>query len=196
MGYSRSFSVAAAAQFKDADGIKTSVATAATAQSYTGGALNGTLNLSGASDCASIPCFSSTSNAGSYVNGSAIVFVGTYGGQSVERTALITGTDGGQTEVVADGPLDVGSVTQIRVAAQVNTGGQFTFGFTGLLPKKTAQGHFREWRIVARAAGSAVVGYQNGGTDTLVMIASEVHPVPVARIYATTGIALTVLEAA
>lgn len=191
---SRSFSAASAAKLKDADGLKTSVATAATAQSYTGGALNGTLDLGGASDCASYPCFTSTSNAGSYVNGSAIVFVGTYAGAAVERTALITGTDGGQTEIVADGPLDVGSVTQIRVAAQVNTGGAFTFGFTGLCPKKDRAGRNREWRVVARAAGSVVVGYVNGGTDTLVMIASEVHPVPVARIYATTGVAVTVLE--
>jgi hypothetical protein len=182
----------------DADGIKTSIATAATAQSYTTAALNGALVFSntgeprfaGFLELASYPTVTASANGGSYVVGSAIEFVGTYAGQPVTRTALLTTANGGET-VFANGPID--TVTTIRVAAQVNTGGAFTFGFSGVCPRKKADGHLRKWGLVGGGSGNLVVGYPLGG-DTLVTTAGQQHPVAVSRIYATTAVPVTIYE--
>lgn len=190
----------AAANLVDADGIKTSIASAASAQSYTTAALNGALAFAGIGEprlasfreLASYPTTTASSNAGSYVAGSAIEFVGTYGGEPVTRTALLTTADGGET-VFADGPID--TVITIRVAAQVNTSGAFTFGFSGACPRKKVGpgGRLRQWWLVGGGAGNIVVGHPLGN-DTLVSAAGREHFVAVQRILEATAVPVTIYE--
>lgn len=125
------------ANILDAAAIKTSIATVAAITTYTGAALNGAdanpgpayPTPDGHTDVPQYPLAVAAANAGSYVNGSTIVFTGLYGGKSTQRTATVVGTDGSAT-FIADGPLD--SVISITIGAQVNTGGSWTFGFTDI----------------------------------------------------------------
>ena len=189
---SKSFDASAGA-FVDADGIKTSIAAAASVQTYLA-PFNGTSTVgkaiaSGAvSDFVSWPTVTNTSQSGKYVAASTIVFTGTYGGAVVSRTAALTTANGSET-VIADGPLDHGSVTSIVVAAQVDTTGAFTFGWTGVGPKKGTG-----WMLVAREAGTLVVAHADSGDDTFLIAAQQEHPAPVSRIYAAVTIDVSVFE--
>lgn len=121
----------------DADGIKTSIATAAAAAAYSGVALDGAYASAGVATAApnghidvdQYPVATAAANAGSYVAGSKILFTGSYNGLVVTRTATVVGANGGAA-FIADGPLR--TVTGISVEAQANAGGAWTFGFTDL----------------------------------------------------------------
>ena len=190
---SRTFDQSAGA-YSDADGIKESVATSDEAASYTGVALDGT-NTAGtlvsaavATGLASYPTFSSTSAASSYVNASTVTFTGTYQGQAVQRVAVLTGTDGNETEVLADGPMDIDSISQIDVEAQADANGAFTFGWKHLLPATGL------WFMVARAAGNVHLTFQDGTIDTLPMAQYEQHLALVSMLHSDTAIDVTVYE--
>jgi hypothetical protein len=191
---SKSFDASAGA-YADPDGIKTSIAAAASIQTYLP-AYNGTSTVgkaiaTGAQDSfVSWPSVTNTSQSGKYIAASTIVFTGTYGGVVTTRTAALTTANGGET-VVADGPLDHGSITSIVVAAQVDTAGAFTFGWTGVGPKKGYA-----WHMVAREAGSYHVGHSDGGDDTLALPAHGEHLAAVNRIYGDVTLDVTVYEIA
>ncbi len=180
---------ASSGHYADPDGLKTTISSATTAQSYSGAALNGTNVCGGGkTGLASWPSVTSSSTVGAFNAGSAITFTGTYDGAAVTRTALLTAANGNET-VLADGPLDIGSVTVITVAAQADTDGSFTFGWSGIAPQASRQ----SWRVVVREAGSIVVA--NGGEqDTVLLPIHGAHEAWVRRIYANTTIDVTVYE--
>jgi hypothetical protein len=194
----------AAANLLDVDGFKTSIATAATAQSYSGGALNGASASAGpAHGFAFIPSATLASNAGSYVPGSAVTFVGTYLGVATTRTGLIVGADGNET-VLGDGPLD-GPLTSIGVAAQVNTGGSFQFGWTDMLPAGrggptpgfSAPKQIAPWLgLTPSTSGAVHVGYAGSRDDTIAGIAGTHIEAAIQRIYANTAVAVTIFVGA
>ncbi len=174
--------------YADPNGLKTSIATALTAQNYTAGGLNGT-NVCGAgfANLISWPTATASNTTGAFVAGSAITFTGTYDGAAVTRTALLTSADGNET-VMANGPLDIGSVTAIAVAAQADTDGTFLFGWSGVGPKPGQP----SWRIVARSAGVVVVANDAGEIDAeLTLAAHGAHEAWVRRIFATTAVDVT-----
>lgn len=182
---------ASAGAFVDDNGIKTSIATAATIQTYV--TFNGTSTLgkavTGTHDSfASWPTVKNSSATASYVNASTIVFTGTYGGVVTTRTATLTSADGGAT-VLADGPLDHGSITKIVVAAQVDTAGAFEFGWTGVAPKKGYA-----WAMVAREAGTYHVEHRDGGVDYIALPAHGEHFAFVSRIFGDVTVDATVYE--
>lgn len=177
------------ANIADADAIKTTIATAATAQTYTGAALNGaalTPSPDGKSGWAQWPSATASSSAGSYTNGSTVVFIGTYKGVTVTRTATVSGTDGNAT-FVADGPLD-GAVTSVAVGAQANTSGAWTFGWVDLeCPRRSFNAQQEPFHCV-RGGSAANVGFYrtNGEADILPCTAGEKHTVLIPRIRTST----------
>lgn len=194
----RSMTFTTAGQLADTNAIKTSVATVAAATTYSGGALNGTSTVGVVSSpstqtferLVSWPTVTAASNAGSYVNGSTIVFTGTYNGDVTTRTATVVGTDGNAT-FTADGPLDLGSVTSIAVGAQTNTGGHFEFGWTDIGPRRGSA-----WVLFAREAGDLVVGYADSQFDTVTLPQHGSNGALVTRVYAATSIDFTAYEMA
>lgn len=180
--------------YADDNGIKTSVASATTAQSYIGGALNGT-NVCGAGFAGLIswPTVKASSTVGAFVAGSAIVFTGTYDGVPTTRTALLTSADGNET-IKADGPLDIGSVTLIAVAAQADTDGTLEFGWSDVGPKPSRPA----WRIVPRAAataGALHIANEAGEVDAEITLPIHAaHEAWVRRIFGDTTIDVTAYE--
>jgi hypothetical protein len=189
----RSVSFTAGSSLLDADGIKQSIATAATAASYSGVALNGAYAAAGIATpapggqtgLAQWPVATASSSAGSYINATEIVFTGTYGGAAVTRTATVVGTDGG-TSFIADGPLE--TCTQIDVEAQQNTSGAWTFGFTDLGPAKKPERPGTPYFSGMRAGTTAnvAVAYSGGYTDVIPAVAGEYLPVMPERIVGAT----------
>ena len=172
--------------------IKTSIATAATAATYTGAALNGASKKplpDSKTGYAQWPAATASSSAGSYVAASTIVFTGTYKGATVTRTATVSGTDGNAT-FIADGPLD-GDVTSIVVGAQVNTSGAWTFGFVDLqcpmLPYGDGQYRAKPWKR-CRGSTAANIGYVSnaGNSEYVPCIAGEQHAIEIHRLKTST----------
>jgi len=191
--FSRSITFTAAGELADTNALKTSIATALTVQTYTGGALNGTstvgtVNGEAKSRLASWPSVTASAVVGAYTNGSTVTFTGTYGGQTVDRVATITATGGGAT-YIANGPLDLGSVTSIVVGAQADTDGALEFGWSGVGPRYGSQ-----WLCIAREDGNLIVGYSNGESDTVPLADNGLHGAYVSRVYATTAIDFTAYE--
>lgn len=155
--------VKATDHFADPNGIKTSIASAITAQTYR--TFNGTNVCGGGFGAlASYPTVTTGSHAGAHVAGSKVYFTGTYNRATVTRTATLVAEDGGET-LVADGPLDIGSVTLIVVEAQADTDGTFEFGWQDILPK----GEDTPFKLVARAAGAVTFDTEAGETDTVTL---------------------------
>lgn len=188
------------ANIATANGIKTSIATAASAQNYTGAALNGstkTPSPDGKSGWAQWPTATASSAAGSYVAGSKIVFSGTYKGQAVTRNATVVGADGNAT-FVADGPMD-GACTGIAVEAQTNTSGSWTFGWADLECPRRGYDAQQEPFHGARGGSAGNVGFYrtNGEADILPCVAGEQHRgvlIPRIRTSTTTATPITVYE--
>jgi len=186
-------------QTADADGIKTSIATSTSAANYSGAALNGAMVTSNVAyprfnsklDVASYPTVTASNTVGAFVAASAVVFTGTYSGEAVTRTATLTSANGNETQF-ADGPMD--SVTSIAVAAQADTDGTFTFGFSGLVPTKNNVGQLKRWNFMAATSGNVVVGFSDGTSDTIAAVAGIVYPVAITRLYTTTAVTVTVFE--
>lgn len=178
----------------DADAIKKAIATSAAAAgvTYSGADLDGddvgTDDIArptpnGHTNCPQYPIAVASSNAGSYVNGSTIVFTGTYGGVGATSTATVVGTDGNAT-FKGDKPLD--TVSSIHVAAQANTGGEWTFGFDDI-------GAWLEKGIEVPAAaiiglGSGVVSLldPDGNADLLPIYLDSYRPVKAHHIVRST----------
>lgn len=202
----RSFTLdPAAGDLADDNGIKTSIATAATQQTYTSFNGSSTVGKTGM-QFASWPTVKASSATASYVAGSSIVFTGTYQGATKQRTALLTSADGGET-VVADGPLDHGSITSIVVAAQVDTAGALEFGWKDIAPKLAGysttgvgskglvlQDPEGTWILVARAAGNVHVGMDGGVDETLALPIHGIHYAYVTRVYSDTAVLITIYE--
>lgn len=179
----------------DADAIVTSVATAATAQSYTGAALNGAdvgadhiarPTPSGFTGVAQYPIAVAATHAASYVDGSLITFTGTYGGVAVVRTATVVGT-GGNATFVADGPLDTCSA--VNVAAQVDALGAWTFGWDDVAcpGPEACPVPFRE--LAATSSGAVMITCGSGDVDTISSLTATSLPLwlEVRRVLFTNG---------
>ena len=181
-------------------GIKTSIATATTAATYTTSALNGSLVTSNIATAkpstfaglAQYPTVTATNSVGSYTLNSTVVFVGTYGGTAYRRTATITSTAGNGT-FAADGPLD--AVTSIEVAAQANTSGAFTFGFGNVAPRAINGKVQPIKRIRAVAAGTIIVMDGSAVSQTLTFTLGQDDWISPQQILATgTATSFTVYE--
>jgi hypothetical protein len=169
----------------DLDAIKLSVATVAAIATYSGAALDGVTAAAGVSTPApsgltgvsQYPIAAASSNAGSYVVNSTVVFTGTRDGKAATSTATVTSADGNLT-YVGDAPLD--TVTSITVGAQTNTSGHWTFGFNDIAcPKRGGCDEpFRMLRptstgnvvIVDGSGRSVTAPVISGGPDELVDI--------------------------
>jgi hypothetical protein len=187
------------ANIADLDAIKTTIATAASSQAYTGAALNGASTTplpDSKTGYAQWPCATASSSAGSYVNGSTIIFTATYKGVAVTRTATVSGTDGG-AKFVADGPVD-GAVTNVVVGAQTNTSGAWTFGFCDLeCVRRGASAQQEPWRNERGGSAGNIGYYDNGGTTQILpCIEGEHHGVQIARLNTdtTTVTSITLYE--
>lgn len=175
----------------DADGIKTSIATAATAQTYSGAAINGAYAAAGIAtpapndhtDVDQYPVAVASSSAGSYTNGSLILFIGTYNGLAVTRTATVSGT-GGNASFIADGPMR--TVSEIRVGAQANASGAWTFGFTDLAMPIIGGMKYPFTFLRATGAGNIRVQHVGGYLETMAFAAAEqAEPLRLERIIQT-----------
>ena len=182
------------ADILDVDAVKTTIATVASDVSYSGADLNGAdvdgatyiatpTPSTGVTDVPQYPIAVAASSAGSYVDGSTVVFTGTHGGETVQRTATVVGTDGGAT-FIADGPVD--TVSQIDVEAQADTSGAWTFGFTdiGYWREHSVDKCFRAIR--ANDAGSIHVQDEDGHGDVTPFAAGEFQPIGCPRIIQAT----------
>jgi hypothetical protein len=197
----RTVSFANGAALVDADGIKTLVATVATAASYTGAALNGAYANPGPAyptpgthtGLAQYPTVTTTSETPDTYNiTDPIVFTGTYGGEVATSSATLVAVKGGEA-IIGDHPLD--SVVSIAVPAQLGTAGEFTFGFTDLAARK-ANGIIYPWRKV-RAGGAGNVGlkFECQDVDTLAMLEGEKDDLLITRVVAaTTNVAFRLYE--
>lgn len=176
--------------YADPNGLKTSIASATSLQTYSGTALNGT-NVCGGGHSAlsSWPTVTTSSTVGAFVAGSKVFFVGTYNRVTTERSATMGSADGNET-LIADGPLDIGSVTQIRVEAQADTDGTLEFGWTGVAPRAESP----KWRLVARTAAALTVEHEDGTQDTFTPAAGNEHLAWVRRILAATAATVTAYE--
>lgn len=188
----------AVASLASATAIKTSIASATTAQSYSGAALNGAMVTANVAlpllgtftGIAGYPSVTTTAQASAYTLNSTVVFTGLWRGVTTTRTATITST-GAAAAYIADGPLD--SVTQIDVAAQAATNGAFTFGWSGIAPT-CVSGRWKTWTIVCTTAGNLVVTC--GDTvDTVPLIAAQQYLASPQRIFASSTGAYTIYEA-
>jgi hypothetical protein len=159
----------------DADAIKTTIATVAAGVIYAGAALNGatasagtaTPAPSGLTGVAQYPIAVASSNAGSYVNGSTIQFSGTFSGETVTRTATVSGTGGGAT-FVANGPLD--TCNGITVAAQADTSGAWTFGWNDIACK-VVNGQTQPFRVLRPlSTGNCVITCGSGHDATVPLV--------------------------
>jgi hypothetical protein len=172
----RSITFSAPSDLLDADAIKKAIATSAAAAgvTYSGADLDG--DDVGTDDIArptpgghtgvpQYPIAVASSNAGSYVNGSTIVFSGTYGGAAATSTATVVGTDGNAT-FKGDKPLD--TVSSIHVAAQANTSGEWTFGFDDIGARRK-NGMFEPYRMIRNDTTPGVISlvYLGGFADLL-----------------------------
>lgn len=153
--------------------IKTSIATAATPQVYTAGALNGSIGTATMSAPRRITA-TLAAHAASYVNGSTITIKGlNSAGASVSEVLTIAGTGGGTTLTT------VGfftQVTEIDVDAQADALGSFQFG--------TSDASVNSRSLRVGTAGNLHVQYGDGSTDTILNVAvGEVVPAMAAVIF-------------
>src|SRR5574337_1095199 len=118
-----------ASTWVDADAIKTSVATVASAVSYSGAALNGAVGAGAITPTKTISVTSSVS-AATYNTTDPIVITGTNErGEVITDSLLLTAAGGNET---IGGKHAFKTVTKIDVPAQLGTGGAFTFGILDL----------------------------------------------------------------
>lgn len=166
------------ATWVSANAIKTSVATAITAQSYSGAGLNGAI---GAADVSIPQEFTATtsSHAASYVITSPIVI--TYlDYHLVQQTAslYLTQVNGNETVTAA---ISARQIVQIDVPPMADALGAFTFGLGDVrLPNLEP---LRQVRVGSE--GTIKVMFQDGSTDTIPALAGEKHDVLAMKVFAT-----------
>lgn len=187
----------ALADLADADGLKTSIATALTAQVYSGAALNGALANPGPAVLDAPPSgkgprffsVTTTTDAATYNTTDPIVVTGKYGGVAVTENILLTQAGGNET-VLGNQPFD--EVTSIAVPAQLTTDGAFTFGVSGVACKGPGGRQHPYRQVQAIGAGNLHVGYTGGFHDTIPMTDGQKETIEPVRIYAdsTCGVRL------
>lgn len=185
----------------DADAIKTSVATVAAITTYSGAALNGAAVTAGVATPAPSglvgvsqhPIAVASSNAGSYVVNSTVVFTGTRDGRPATSTATVTSADGALTYVGAS-PLD--TVTSITIGAQVNTSGAWTFGFNDIVCPRRG-GCDEPFRMLRPTSTGNVVIVDGSGRSVTVPVVSggPDEPVDIYRVkFSSTSTTVTTVN--
>lgn len=184
-GASRTVTYAAIA---DADGIKTSIATAVTQQTYSGVALNGARAAGYPTWLPQNVSVTSSASVGSY-NLTGITFTGTdVAGEALTETLTLTAANGNETVV---GTKAFANVTSIVVAAMADTNGAFTFGMRDIIMLQYSTVTSKPLRQVIRvlkttaATGNCLVTYGGGVTDTLPMAVNVHEPVQAIQISGT-----------
>jgi len=191
----------ATANIQDLDSIKTTIATVAAAVTYSGAALNGDDVASNVAyplhahkpsgqmpemGIPMYPCATASSSAGSYINGTTVVFTGTYGGVPATSTATVVGTDGNAT-FVGDKPLE--SVSSVTIGPQNDTSGAWTLGFQDIGPWLEGGEYNVVRSIRASDAGNIATQDQAGHIDVTPFAAEEPQPIAPWRInYANTTV--------
>jgi hypothetical protein len=157
------------AAIANADGLKTSIATATTPQTYQGGALNGA--AAGAPFPVARTVSVTTSAATGAYNVGALGRITITGereaGGTITEVLELTDADGDET---ISGSTAFKSVSKIEVPAMADTEGAFTFGVVDLVtePDRAAIYGFR-----AGTVGNVAVQYRDGSTDTIPMQVGE-----------------------
>lgn len=194
----RSTTFANAAALAVANAFKTLIATDnASANTYTGAALNGALANPGPVTEAMMrvprfPSVTTTVDAATYNTTDPIVFTGTRGGQAATVSILLTQAGGGET-VIGTTPLD--TLTSIYVPIQLTANGEFTFGFSGLAARKSATGNTQRMPFKGNADGIVNVGYEDGTTDLLPVTSGLIESAsPYRIIAASTTVGITVYD--
>ena len=173
-----------------ATAIKTSVATAVTPSTYSGGQLDGSAD-GGARSATGLPfeqaiTATTSAHSASYKTGSAnaITVTGTAeDGSAITDTIVLTQANGNETVATSKG---FAKVTSITVPGQNDTSGAFTFGIGDIVLAKPIR------QIRAGIDGNVKLGYQAGVIDTLGLVATEKEQVLAARIYDSGTTALPV----
>jgi hypothetical protein len=193
----RSTTFLTAASLADADAFKTLIATdPAAAHTYSAADLNGALaNPGPVTDLKMLvprfPTVTTTADAATYNTTDPIVFTGTRGGLAATVSITLTQAGGGETLIGAT-PLD--TLTSIHVPIQLQNIGEFTFGFSGVAARKR-NGMTQRMPFEAFADGIVKVGYEDGTTNSLTLVAHDVSPASPYRIYAdTTAVGVIVYD--
>lgn len=111
----------------DADGIKTSIASSASAASYSGAALNGVVGAGTMSPPRNITI---TTSSNANINAVAVVITGKDVNGATQTDTITLTDNGGVTDV---GTKAFASVSSIAVPAQGGTGGALQFGFGNVI---------------------------------------------------------------
>lgn len=177
--WSRTFAAIA-----DTDAIKTSIASAASIQTYITAALNGVYGVA-VFPLPHLVTVTNTSSVGSYVAAAITISGEDADGNTITDTLTLTTANGNETITSVRA---FAKVTSIVVPAQVNTSGAFQFGVGDIvLPYPV--------RVIRAGSANALkVGYDDGSTDTVTLLAGERHTALVKRIYSseTTALPITV----
>jgi len=188
----------------DLDGIKQSIATDNTqANTYSAAALNGALANPGPAslDPPRYASVTTTAAGATYKTGASfpIVFTGTYAGETVTESLLLTQAGGNET-IVGNQPFD--TIVSIAVPQQDGAGGTFKFGVSGVACKKSNGFHrpYRQLTVNTGAGGSVKVGYGSHSprwSDTLTFIGGATKAVAPFRVFAvgtTAALDITIYE--
>lgn len=181
----RSYSTTAAG-LTDADGIKTNAVCPIADTVYNGAALNGAVQAAGFS-FPRYPTVVTIANPATYNTTDPIAVTGTRGGVVVTVSLQLTAAGGGET-IAGNTPLE--TVTSIAVPAQLLAAGGLAFGVVDMGPTAIVSAGVVEKsvpyrRVKAAGAGTLVLGYEDGGTDTTMCVAGQIEDVLAMRIYGT-----------
>lgn len=170
----------------DADAIKTSIATSASAQLYDDADLNGAIGGATLDGFPQQVSATLASNAGSYSTNPITVTGTDVKGNEQTDTLTPTDTDGGY---VIRTTKAFKSVTSIAVPAQANTGGAFTFGYSHVCPQPPAR------RIRCGAtAGTIQMQSEAGDARPMPFPAYGAETVVFAKVLDTTSVDFAILQ--
>jgi hypothetical protein len=184
----RTISYATAAALADTDALHASTATSTNAITYTAAQL-----IQATWDPPIFASIKTTSSVSTYRTGSSypIVVTGTYGGEVVVDSLVLTQANGNET-IVGNQAFD--AITSTYIPGQLGTGGFIELGRSGVACKKR-HGKLEPYRAVeAIGSGNLHVGYDSGYTDTLPSMTGQVRDIEPIRIYgdSTIGVVLYV----
>lgn len=168
--------VTLAGAIASSNAIKTSIATSTSVQTYSGAGLTGTL-AGGPYSVGRTVSVTTTSSSTTYNTTNAIVVTGKdVNGNVITDNLLLTQSGGNETIVSTK---SFASVTSIAVPAQLGTGGAFVFGVYDVAPGT----EILEIRI--KTAGTLVMTYHDGSSDTLSALAGDRLPYSPTKISGT-----------
>lgn len=152
------------ATWVDDDAIKLSIATAATAQNYSGAALDGVVGAGAITPCASVTV-KTTTHAATYNITDPIVVTGIdEAGRTITESLMLTQVNGNET---ITGTKAFASIISIAVPAQVDALGTFKFGVGGNLSFKPPARWFEGGKATS---GSYKVKTGSGRAVTLTLV--------------------------